>query len=391
MNFFYSSKKNETSTNIVGLKVGVSLYIREGQQSLWENGIFQNCYFLVELLKCSAAISQVFIVNGGPGDPSSAGDFLAQAPAPVISLSEAHDMLDVIIELSAQLDPEWGKSFVGKSGRIIGMHVANDYIIDAERMVFGLDPGFRMTAVPYHEIWTLPSFEKTCADYYRVGLRAPVRVMPHLWGAVLLERALAAKEEGRRFEYRPGRARWRLAILEPNICSVKTCHLPMLLSDVAHRNDPKIIEYVRVYNTLRLKEHRDFVAYARSLDIVKQGLATFEGRYPIFDIMGQDSDAIISHHWENAQNYLYYEALYGGFPLIHNSNLLGDCGYIYRSFDPEDGALALLQAFAEHDRHLDKYRADANRFLATLAPNNKENIAAFEAAILHVCGKEVGA
>ncbi|MCZ8256258.1 MAG: DUF2827 family protein, partial [Polaromonas sp.] len=29
------------------LRVGVSIYVRKGEQSLWENGIYQNCLFLV--------------------------------------------------------------------------------------------------------------------------------------------------------------------------------------------------------------------------------------------------------------------------------------------------------------------------------------------------------
>jgi hypothetical protein len=28
----------------------VSIYVRKGEQSLWENGIYQNCLFLVMLL-----------------------------------------------------------------------------------------------------------------------------------------------------------------------------------------------------------------------------------------------------------------------------------------------------------------------------------------------------
>ena len=138
---------------------------------------------------------------------------------------------------------------------------------------------------------------------------------------------------------------------------------------------------LRVYNGLALKEHRDFVAYARSMDLVQQGLATFEGRYPIFDIMGREADAIVSHHWHNGQNYLYYEALYGGFPLLHNSTLLSGCGYAYRNFDPEDGALALLQALAEHDRNLDAYKATARALLRRLDPCSEENVALYGAVL----------
>ena len=32
------------------LRVGVSIFVRKGEQSVWENGIYQNCIFLVMLL-----------------------------------------------------------------------------------------------------------------------------------------------------------------------------------------------------------------------------------------------------------------------------------------------------------------------------------------------------
>lgn len=362
------------------LKVGVTLYLREGQQSLWENGIFQNCYFLLQLLNCAPALGQAVIVAGGPGNPAEAGDFLALAPSPVMTMQDAMDQLDVVIELSAQLDAQWARDFVDRGGRIVGMRVANDFVIDCERIVHSLDPGILMASTPYSEIWTLPAFEHTCAGYYAAGHRAPVRVMQHLWSPELIERAAGDQP----LVYQPGRKRWRLAILEPNICSVKTCHLPLLLCDVAHRLDPHAIERLAVFNALALKDHRDFVNYARSLDLVMQGLATFEGRLPLFQIMGPMADAVISHHWENAQNYLYYEALHGGFPLIHNSRFVGACGYRYHDFDPEDGALALLQALSQHDADLESYRDRARRFLATLHPTRPQNVAAFEHAIVNL-------
>ena len=174
--------------------------------------------------------------------------------------------------------------------------------------------------------------------------------MQHLWSPFFLENALEKNGKTNSFFYSPGERRWRLAILEPNICSVKTCHLPMLLCDAAYRRDRQFVEYLRVYNAMKLKEHQGFIGFARSLDLVNHGLATFEPRLPIFDILSGQADAVVSHHWHNGQNYLYYETLYGGYALIHNSTFLDDCGYRYDDYDCEDGALALLQAHREHDR-----------------------------------------
>ncbi|WP_199545270.1 DUF2827 domain-containing protein [Paraburkholderia kururiensis] len=365
------------------LKVGVTLFLRRGQQSIWENGIFQNCYFLAMLLASSPPVSAACIVNGGDGEPAEAASFLSLAPVPVISMDDALHSLDVIIELSAQLNPDWARAFRERGGRVIGMRVANDYIIDIERMMFGLPHGMLVSRTPYDAIWTLPAFERTCAPYYAAALHAPVLTMQHLWSPVLLGRSLA-QAGGPPFGYVPGQHSWRLAILEPNICTVKTSHLPMLAADLAHRQQPGMIEHLRVFNTFALRSDAQFVGFARSLDLVRQGRATFEPRLPVYEILSRQADAIVSHHWENAQNYVYYEALHGGYPLVHNSSLLGGCGYRYADFDCMDAALALRQAFACHDETLQDYQAHARAFLATLDPLAPANISQYSEAIAGV-------
>lgn len=369
------------TTRNKGLRVGVTLFIREESQSLWENGIFQNCFFLLMLLERSPLVASSFIVNGGPCKAANAPRILSHAPAPVLEMDEAMNELDVVIELSAQLNPGWGRQFRERGGRIISMHVANDYVIDMERMVFGLAPGMLMSGTPYDAIWTLPAFAATCQSYYGAMGGAPVTPMQHLWSPVLLEAARADRGDERPFAYEPGRMRWRLAVMEPNICSVKTCHLPMLAADCAHRMWPTFIECLRVFNAMKIKEHPDFIAFARSLDLVTQGIASFEPRLHLLDVMHGQADAVISHHWHNAQNYLYYELLHGGYPLIHNSGMIGDCGYRYDDFDPESGAEALIEAFMVHDASLPGYRAKAQRLLAELDPVSERNVASYGAAI----------
>lgn len=379
------TKPAATPAKTTGLKVGVTIFLRDGTQSLWENGIFQNAGFLLMLLNESKAFDKTFLVNGGPGMPDNSAEFLKNSPAPVITMAEAMNELDVIIELSAQLNPDWARDFKARGGTVIGMRVASDFIIDSERMAYGMEPGMLFSKIPYDEIWTLPAFAKTCASYYQFGYSAPVQVMQHLWSPTLVDRS--ANEIGRPFAYQPGAKRWRLAILEPNLCSVKTCHLPMLLCEVAYRSAPREIQYMYVFNALALKEHSTFIGYARSLSIVRHGAGSFEGRLPVFQIMTELADAVVSHHWENGQNYLYYEMLHGGFPLIHNSAFLGTCGYRYNDYDPEDGALALLRAKAEHDLNLDSYRAEAREFLKTLDPLNPVNVQNFETAIIRAMGR----
>ena len=297
---------NPAAKRTTDLKVGVTIFLRDGIQTLWDNGIFQNAGFLLMLLKESRMFSKTFLVNGGPGMPENSKEFLSNSPVPVLTMDEAMNELDVIIELSAQLNPDWARDFKSRGGTVIGMRVASDFVIDSERMAYLMEPGMLFSKIPYDEIWTLPAFEKTCASYYQFGYSTPVHVMQHLWSPMLVDRS--AKELGKPFAYRPGAKRWRLA------------------------------------------------------------------------------EAVVSHHWENGQNYVYYEALHGGFPLIHNSDFLGSCGYRYDNYDPEDGGMALLRAKAEHDHNLEAYRAEARTFLTTLDPLNPVNIRNYENAIMRAMG-----
>jgi hypothetical protein len=363
------------------INVGVSIFIRKGEQSLWENGIFQNCLYLVMLLKRSPRVKATYLVTGGDSGPDDAKRFLTDAPAPLIDIETAMSTLDVMIEMSAQLNREWSVKFRARGGKIITMRVGNDYVIDIERMVFDLRHALLISGTQYDEVWTLPEYESSCAPYFETLFRAPVKLMPHLWSPVVLDREVAKLPDGHSFGYRAGRKRWRVGIFEPNVCMVKTSFIPMLCCEAAHRANPDMIERVWAYNTLKLKEHPAFAGFAQSLDYVKHGLGFFEGRFPFAQIVPRAVDAIVCHQWENAQNYVYYEALYGGYPLIHNSNLIGDCGYRYHDFDCEEGGRALQNAFATHDENLRGYRKTANAFLKTLDPENVENVKAYTAVI----------
>jgi hypothetical protein len=371
-------------TSLMKLRVGISIFVRKGSQSVWENGIFQNCFFLATLLNRSSLVKEVYLVaGGGDGRASDGGDFLADSPVPVIDMdSAAASRLDVMIEMSAQLNREWIVAFRANGGRVASMRVGNDYVIDNERMVFGQPHALLISGAPYDAVWTLAEYERTCVPYFATTFRAPVRVVPHLWSPTILEREVARLPEGKRFGYQSGRARWRAGIFEPNICMVKTSFVPMLVCEAAHRTDREMLEHVWIYNTLQMKEHVSFHGFAMSLDIVKHGLASFEGRFPLCRVVASDVDVLVTHHWENSQNYVYYEALYGGYPLIHNSPLLGDCGYRYHDFDCEEGGRALQRAFAEHDAELPGYREAARTFLATLDPDNEANVRAYDEALL---------
>ncbi len=367
------------------LRVGVTIYIRDGEQSLWENGIFQNCLYLVRLLEKSPCVAQACLIAVGATNHQQS-KLLADVPMPAIDLAEAMQTLDIVIEMSAQLDPLWLSEFRSKGGVAVAMRVGNDYVIDIERMMFNKPHGLLANRAFYDEIWTLQQYEKMGVPYYRTLSRNPVRIMPHLWSPEVLDRAMQQQGMAASFGYRTGRRRWRVGIVEPNLSMVKTAFIPLLSCEVAHRRNPQMMERLICYNTLKLREEPHFKNFANNLDIVRQGLTSFEGRFPIFVVLGQQVDVIFSHQWENAQNYVYYEALHGGYPLIHNSPILRShgVGYSYSDFDCEEGGRALIHAFVQHDQQLNDYRKAAKAYLQTVKPDDPHNIEIYTQAMIRL-------
>jgi hypothetical protein len=363
------------------LRVGVTVHVRAGGQSMFESGIAQNALFLIQLLARSPRVEAVYIVASGGGTREEAKRFMADAPAPLIEPESALGRLDVIIEMAAQLQREWVVKFRERGGKIVSMRVGNDYVLDIERMVFGMPPAGLATQVPYDAVWTIPEYERSCKPYFETMGRAPVSIVPHIWSPAVLEKDAKNLPEGMSFGYQPGRQQWRVGIFEPNVSMVKTSFIPLLSCECAHRADKNMMSAVRVFGTDKLRPQASFIQFAGSLDLVKDQRASFEPRYPFAQIVALEVDAIVSHQWENAQNYLYYEALHGGYPLIHNSHLIGDCGYRYHGFDCEDGGRAMRRAFAEHDAKLDSYRATANAFIRQLHPEHENNVRAYSDAL----------
>ena len=107
-------------------------------------------------------------------------------------------------------------------------------------------------------------------------------------------------------------------------------------------------------------------------------VATVESRFNLADAMGRDGGIIVSHHWENGLNYLYYEALYGGFPLVHNSPFLKDIGYYYEGFDIWDGVKTLERAALQHNETRDEYDLKAKALLNSVDSNQKRVIDAYD-------------
>lgn len=88
----------------------------------------------------------------------------------------------------------------------------------------------------------------------------------------------------------------------------------MLSCEMAHRANPDMLERVWAYNTFtfKLKEHPAFAEFAQSLELSDAGWLRLKGAS---FLLRRSCRArwMPSSTIKNPQNYVYYEALYGGY------------------------------------------------------------------------------
>lgn len=361
--------------------IGLTFFLRKGETSIWTNGGIQHCAFLWLLLR--AAGHNVIAINGGDGDSAAPPPMLTRLGVEFVSLTDdVLDQLDVLIEAGAQVGPTHVERVHAHGGKAVAFKYGNAYVIDNERVIHGKPSGSIFNGTRFDEVWTNPQHVPTCASYWETMYRCPVRVLPHIWEPVFLEATIREFPPDLAFGYQPGRVKKQVAIFEPNHNVVKTCTIPMLVCENAYRARPDLLGDVYVTNAIDLKEHLTFQKFAGALDVVKDGRCSFEARYNMPWFTAKYADVVVSHQWENGLNYAYYDALYGGYPLVHNSDLLPKgIGYKYDGFDAHAGGRALVDALLNHDGRVAHYRAAAADYLASVRALARPNIEAHDRAI----------
>jgi len=373
------------------MRIGISVLTHAGQ-NIWENGMGQNVLFLARLLQRIPFVEAVTLVDAGDQAAMPPQVDLAARGLALGRARELTDELDVVIEMAGALDVQWLSYFRARGGRVVFHCVGQPFVALAEPIVF-TDKGHFSRPDRCDEVWLLPK-DEAFAPMMRVYHRCPVHEVPYLWSPeFLVQRAAEVEAAGHRFGYLPrtaGQPGFRVAIFEPNISVVKACTIPMLICDGAYRADPAAVTWMHALNTVQMKDHPTMLYLANSLNIVREHKAVFHGRNDFAGFMAQFADAVVSHQWQNDQNYGYLDALYGDYPLVHNSPWLRDAGYYYPDFEVAAGVGQLLAAARGHDAQLDDYRARSRSVFDGLDPIAEANVEAYAQRLLQLVGGDAG-
>lgn len=378
--------------------VGISICVMPDTH-VWSNGIHQNVAFLAQCLKQVPGIGRVVLLNSGLAEhlpPALEFDALG---VPLVKPQEVTHEVDVVIEMGGKLSQQWIRRVKARGAKVVSFLVGHPYTAMVEPAIFERDQSIGMVNMEPDEVWLMHKDMHTSAALLRTLLRAPVVEVPHLWAPDFLWKqihSLAGVGHAYGFDY-PTRSKavdgWGAGIFEPNIGVVKACFIPMLACDSAYRERPEVVRRMMVMNSVQMKEHLTFNHFAHVLDLTRDGRATYEPRITVPECLSRFGvDVVVSHQWENDQNYLYYDVLYGGYPLVHNSPWLSKRapGFYYQDFSATEAASKILEAWEMPQEYWRDYRTQAHAFLAQLHPEHDDNVRFFSRQMDRLTGVDSG-
>lgn len=344
--------------------INIGLTCRE-DFSIWSNGLDQNIYFIFNMINN--------IENPTNGQKEFYATLVSESPKSnllvdqsVVRLTKKNiKSFDMIIEIACPLSDELTNYFNSLGKPIVTIKLGNNFMLDMTNIINEpLSEAKLGVLLPYRnrEIWVSSHFYKF-KDYINTNTYTEdVKIFPYIWSDDILRKQSFKIIKNNRT---------KIGIFEPNIDIVKTCLTPILICEKLYRENPELVTQVLCFNGLKLKENKKFVEFAKQLDIVKDGIISFEPRVPLFEVFRDDlCGTVVSNQFLNELNYLYFESTYFGAPLVHNSSFLKDFGYYYDQFDATEGAKQLKQAILSEEDHFYKNKKMFEEF----SPENKKNM-----------------
>lgn len=335
------------------IKVGITIaHANDVPSVLWSNGIYQNIVYLALLFQQLDNVD-VSLVSY-PFDQTAEHPIGACFKIPTINDRVDALKLDVIIELGIRLERDFTEPF-RKRGKLVSYMAGNQAVMNFESLFLegkAADRGSVASPDGFDAVWITPQHMHTNAKLVE-ALGSPAEEAPHIWAPVAIEHAVTSMGISPGFKGRP-KDGWSLATFDPNINVVKSFHIPLLVADAAHRKSSNDIRRMMLFCSEHLKGRQHFESFVAATSLGKASKVTAEGRHGIVAMLGREVDAVITHQWENDLNYLYWDVMSLGYPLVHNSARIKDAGYYYPDFDPAAGSKALLDALANHKGQRDQ-------------------------------------
>jgi hypothetical protein len=373
------------------MKIGITVGLKDNKESIWTNGIKQNVLMMVHMLKNSNKNYEVYLLNTLKADFSTKPSYLNDID--IEYFDDKYLEMDMIMVMGAQIHNHQIESFKnsGDNKKIIAYKCGNNYVISMENILFG-DNSTKAYQFDekYDEIWYIPQQDEVNRGYYHTLYRTNAIIVPFIWHQKFLLESATDIEKGykrgaytKSWQYNVGKDKKILGIMEPNLNIVKFSLIPTMIAEECYRGEigKNHIEKLRITNSEKVKNNNEFLAMIGTFDLYKDGKITAESRYQTAYMLTQHLDVVICHQILNPLNYLYLDAAFLGYPVLHNAQMCKDLGYYYEGSDTIEAAKKLDYILTEHDKNIEEYDERNDKALQRYHADNEDLVKTYDMLI----------
>jgi hypothetical protein len=371
------------------LKIGITLGLKSNTETIWTNGIKQNVLMLVHLLQNSKKNYEVCILNIFDVDFTVKPSYLKDID--IHYFDEKFMEMDLIISMGGQILDSHAKKFrKDKNKKIVSYKCGNNYVLTMEEIIFKESKSSSEVEQEIDELWYIPQQDEVNRGYYTTLHRTNSLIVPFVWHQKFLYEKVVEIEKGYKegiykkgWQYNPNKKKKIIGVMEPNINIVKFCLIPTMIVEESYRGKigKKLIDKLRLTNAIKLKDNKLFMSLIKTFDLFKDNKITAESRFQTAYVLTQHLDVLVCHQVLNPLNYLYLDAVFLGYPVLHNAPLCKDLGYYYEGSDTKEGAKMLDHILKNHDKNLDSYDERNDLVLQRYHADNEDLVANYDKLI----------
>lgn len=376
------------------LKIGITIGLKDNKESIWTNGIKQNVLMLTRLLKNSKNNYEIKLLNTIEVDWTEKPNYLKDVD--ICTFKDNFMDMDLLIVMGAQISNADIKNFKSNPNKkVISYKCGNNYVITMENILFKEEEAGKLHQFEedYDEIWYIPQQDEVNRGFYKTLYRTNAFIVPFIWHNQYLLEALTDIEKGfkrgqfkKDYRYVIGKEKKRIGVMEPNLNIVKFSLIPTMITEECYRGEigKNHIDKLMLTNSEKIAKNKEFMSMIRTFDLFKDNKITAESRYQTAFILSQHIDVLLCHQILNPLNYLYLDAAYMGYPVLHNAPLCKDLGYYYENSDTVDGAKQLDYILTEHDKNIDAYNERNDKVLMRYYADNPKLVKTYDKLIYNL-------
>jgi len=376
------------------VRIGITIAVTDYSDSLFSNGIRQNVLILRDIYEKCRNVEVAYIINtANEPKKENINDEFKPYIHHMITLQESLEKCDLIVIAQGSLS-ESTCQVLKKEGKKLVKHIMGPELSTFNETILFKDNSEARNVYARNKnnislIWISEHYYKRDKYFFETMYDAEVVVGPYIWDPRFIQshidKLLKQQNNIHTGKYTPsGKKQKRICSMEPNINVVKTSVMPIIINEQLFRKHPDTIERCYLFSADKIKLKKDLINFVKDLDVYKAQKMFFEARYPIVWALQQHTDIVLSHQNQNELNYLYLDASWMGYPVVHNSPMMKELGWYYEENDVKTAVehLAYVAEYFDSNEHQnEEYLKKSRNFSYRYSIQNPENIRGYERLI----------